>query len=57
MRRNQMTISHFKDEIDSLIETIETMKDDFALIGQRFDNAVDSNPKLKEYKDGKGLSS
>ena len=52
-----MTISHFKDEIDSLIETIEDMKDNLALIGQRFDNAVDSNPKLKEYKDGKGLPS
>ena len=57
MRRNQMTISHFKDEVDSLLETIETMKDDLALIGQRFDNAVDSRPELKEYKDGKGLSS
>tara|TARA_R110000822_G_scaffold29086_4_gene86063 strand:+ start:351 stop:509 length:159 start_codon:yes stop_codon:yes gene_type:complete len=52
-----MTTSHSKDEVDSLIETIETMKDDLALIGQLFDNAVDSRPELKEYKDAQGLSS
>ena len=52
-----MTISHFKDEVDSLIETIETMKDDLALIGQRFDNAVKNDSKLKEYTDGKGFPS
>jgi len=52
-----MTISHFKNEVDSLIETIEDMKKQLASVTKRFDSAVDSNPKLKEYKDGKGLSS
>jgi len=49
--------SNINSEIESLIETIEDMKDNLALIGQRFDNAVDSRPELKEYKDGKGLPS
>ena len=46
-----MTISHFKNEVDSLIETIEDMKKQLASVTKRFDSAVDSNLKLKEYKD------
>ena len=51
-----MTTYHSK-ELEELIETIDEMKDDLALVCQRFDNVIDSNPKLKEIKDAKGLSS
>jgi len=51
-----MTTFHSK-EVELLIDTIEKMKDDLALIGQAFDSVIDKNPKLKEIRDGKGLSS
>jgi hypothetical protein len=49
--------SNINSDIHSLIETIEDMKKQLASVTERFDNAVDSRPQLKEYKDGKGLSS
>jgi len=49
--------SNIYSEINSLIETIEDMKKQLASVTKRFDNAVDSNTKLKEYTDGKGLPS
>jgi len=49
--------SDINSEIDSLIETFEDMRKQLESVTKRFDNAVDSNPKLKEYTDGKGLPS
>jgi hypothetical protein len=33
------------------------MKQSLASVGKRFDDAVENDSKLKEYRDGKGLSS
>ena len=49
--------SDINSEINSLIETFEDMRKQLESVTKRFDNEVDSNPKLKEYKDGKGLPS
>ena len=51
-----MIASHSK-EVELLIDTIEKMKDDLMLIGQRFDSVIDNNPKLKEIRDGERFSS
>ena len=56
MNRSKIN-SNINSEIDSLIETFKDMRKQLASVTKRFDSAVDSNPKLKEYKDGKGLSS
>ena len=45
--------SNINSEIQSLIESIKDMKENLASIGKRFDDAVDSRPELKEYKDGR----
>tara|TARA_R110002126_G_C10076085_1_gene463255 strand:- start:338 stop:487 length:150 start_codon:yes stop_codon:yes gene_type:complete len=47
-----MMKSHF-NEVELLIDTIEKMKDDLALVCQRFDSVIDNNPKLKEIRDEK----
>ena len=49
--------SNINSEIYSLIESIEDMKQSLASVGKRFDAAVENDSKLKEYRDGKGLSS
>ena len=49
--------SNINSEIDLLIEVLKGMRKQLASVTKRFDSAVDSNPKLKEYKDGKGLPS
>jgi len=49
--------TYLSDEVKELIDTIEKMKDELMLVSQRFDNVIDINPKLKEIRDGKGLSS
>ena len=49
--------SNINSEIHSLIESIEDMKLSLASVGQRFDDAVEHDAKLKESRDGKGLSS
>ncbi len=55
---SRLTInSNINSEIHSLIESIEDMKQSLASVGKRFDDAVDNDSKLKEYRDGKGLSS
>ena len=49
--------SNINSEINTLIESIKDMKENLASIGKRFDDAVENDSKLKEYRDGKGLSS
>ena len=49
--------SNINSEINTLIESIEDMKQSLASVGKRFDAAVENDSKLKEYRDGKGLSS
>ena len=50
-------IESIEDMKQSLIESIEDMKQSLASVGKRFDDAVENDSKLKEYRDGKGLSS
>ena len=42
--------SNINSEIQSLIESIEDMKQSLASVGKRFDDAVENDSKLKEYR-------
>tara|TARA_E500000305_G_scaffold65367_1_gene52083 strand:+ start:50 stop:220 length:171 start_codon:yes stop_codon:yes gene_type:complete len=49
--------SNINSEIDLLIEVLKGMRKQLASVTERFDDAVENDSKLKEYRDGKGLSS
>jgi len=48
---------NFDEELKLLSNTMKKMQKDLDEIGQRFDNAVKNDSKLKEHIDGERLSS